>query len=208
LGRVFARHLIPVELRRTICKLADLGECSGCDHLYHKTSFHECFIYGFSSCPRCIPSHFCLLLNRTPSHPPAFFPYGNLKNYSKTIVMCLNSSIRRRDPTGDSNVHCQADASNTHYVVDGFSKAQANVIDDFLVALRDGGWGGFAGFREMKIEFVGEKEELKNPPRWVWKLCLLVWNGSGWFWLLCVLVWYCLGWFWLLSLLLWYCVFT
>jgi hypothetical protein len=52
-------------------------------------------------------------------------------------------------------------------VVDGFSKAQVYTINDALVGLRDGGWGNYAVFREMKIEFVGEKEDLTKKPDWL-----------------------------------------
>jgi hypothetical protein len=48
LGRVFARHLIPFELRLAIWKQVDLGKCLGCDKLYPNTSMHGCVIYGSS----------------------------------------------------------------------------------------------------------------------------------------------------------------
>jgi hypothetical protein len=136
LNRVFARRLLPFELREIIRKHVNLAKCLGCDLLYPSKISHGCEIYGHSRCPSCVPSHFCISFDVAPSRPLKW-----------TIPDILESLYEIYLPYRD----CRADASNKHYVLTGFNKVAVERIRE---ALEDVEQSKYYGLRGMNIEFV------------------------------------------------------
>jgi hypothetical protein len=126
LGTVFARHLVPFELRLIIWELA-YGNCAGCGMLYPKSSLHGCAVYGYAaSCPNCIPSHFCISINSTPQKP--------LNNLIPDLLRLSLPGLPRLDVT---SLSCDCDSSRKEYVLTGFKKAKIDSIREALEFLRD-----------------------------------------------------------------------
>jgi hypothetical protein len=117
LGRVFAKHSIPFELRDVVWGLLDLVDCIGCDQLFHGDSLHKCAVYGNDSCDRCVKTHFCI----------------SLEEESQTLNDFLRYELSRI-----SYVQCHTDASHKYCVVAGFGEVHADAISEALGRLKDG----------------------------------------------------------------------
>jgi hypothetical protein len=150
LSRVFARHLTPFELRLAIWKLLDLGKCLRCKLLYQNTSMHGCEIYGYSSCPRCTTSHFCLSLKDDMVFPT---PEGIFVNIIQPLI----------GATLSPGTQCTIDSSSHHCAIFGFDKAEIEPIRRALNVLRMSSTSVMLmfqnpplllSFNEMDIEFV------------------------------------------------------
>jgi hypothetical protein len=116
LARVFARHLIPFELRLAIWKLLDLGKCLRCNLLYQNKSMHGCEIYGYSKCPRCIPTHFCLSLK-----DGMVFPHVDDQDMELFFRSITAKAI-------SPETQCTFDSANQYCAISGFSKADIEPI--------------------------------------------------------------------------------
>jgi hypothetical protein len=127
------------------------GKCSECSQGQPKSSLHACQIYGFSGCPACQISHFCLNLNPvtgiSTKHPP-------IHQLIPTLLLGLLPLHLH-----STSLHCHSDTSNKRCVLVGFSKAEVEPIRVALESLRDGN-GRTAeimtlyGLSGMEIEFV------------------------------------------------------
>jgi hypothetical protein len=143
LNRIFARHLLPFEVRDVIWKFLNLDQCSGCNLLYPPESLHGCEIFGSSSCPRCIPSHFCVSLK-------VLFDERAVERMLQSILLVdFDIDLPLMD--------FKSDASNI--VVIGFSKSQVNSIREALEEMRDddlgmGLYSMFFGLRVMSFEYL------------------------------------------------------
>lgn len=63
LSRIYAKHLVPHELRLQIYSLLDLSPCLACNLLYTLAGIHCCIINPTHLCIDCVPPHFCLSLS-------------------------------------------------------------------------------------------------------------------------------------------------
>jgi hypothetical protein len=152
LARVFARHLIPFELRLAIWKLLDLGKCLRCNLLYQNKSMHGCELYGHSTCPRCIPTHFCLSLK-----DEMVFPHDD----DQEMEICFRLSSAEAISRG---MKCSMDTSHQYCAISGFSKAaiepirralnRLSVIRIILMILMDYTPPRYFSLIGGKIEFI------------------------------------------------------
>jgi hypothetical protein len=122
LGRVFDRYRVPAVLHLAIWNRVDVGKCLGCDMFYPKTIMNDCPVFGYSSCPGCIPSHFSITLKHERVHS---IPVDE-------VIWLLHHEI------GQPNLHFpKGGQSSTHFVFTGFSKAQVDPIRESLEKLRE-----------------------------------------------------------------------
>ena len=148
LSRVYARHLIPFELRNAIWKLVDLGECLKCKLLFPNESLHHCVFYG-NSCPCCIPPHFCLSFQNTPPSYIGDFILGIIRRYYATRYLPIWNLDCRTS-------HCDP----KHIALFGFSNSQVDPIREVLEVLSDGSYDAYLpvgvldAFHEMKFEYI------------------------------------------------------
>jgi hypothetical protein len=117
----------------------DVMMCKRCDKVYPKSIFHCCEIYGNTTCPDCIPAHFCL----------AFSLQDEASAHDELFTELLFSRF-------GSLLRCHSDASNNHCILVGFRKQDVELIQSELVKIRDDdrGFAAQYGLRGMEIEYV------------------------------------------------------
>jgi hypothetical protein len=147
LGQAFACNPVPFEICDIIWNLVDLGKCIRCDLLYPKESMHGCGYFGYSTCSRCIPPHFCLSIYKRRQSIPQYVLFTRLLHFSVDNPGENAMSSCMRCITGPTSKSC---------VVVRFAKAKVGLIREALEMFREGRIGlvGPVGLEGMGFEYV------------------------------------------------------